>query len=71
MPDCFNLKAISDIYKISADVLLETESDGDLDAVANWALSFVFFVVGYQMVAMIWRWRIRKESYNFLFEYHV
>ena len=35
LPDCFNLKAISDIYKISADVLLETESDGDLDAVAS------------------------------------
>lgn len=35
LPDCFNLKAISDVYKISADVLLETESDGDIDAVAN------------------------------------
>ena len=33
--DCFNLKAISDVYKISADVLLETESSGDLDAVAS------------------------------------
>ncbi len=35
LPDCFNLKAISDIYNISADVLLETKSDGDVDAVAN------------------------------------
>ncbi len=35
LPDCFNLKAISDIYKISADVLLETESNGDIDAVAS------------------------------------
>ena len=35
LPDCFNLKAISDVYRISADVLLETESDGDLDAVAS------------------------------------
>lgn len=35
LPDCFNLKAISDVYKISADVLLETESDGNIDAVAN------------------------------------
>ena len=34
MPDCFNLKAISDVYKISADVLLETESSRDLDAAA-------------------------------------
>ena len=35
LPDCFNLKAISDIYKISADVLLETESNGDIETVAN------------------------------------
>lgn len=35
LPDCFNLKAISDIYKISADVLLETESDGDIEAVSS------------------------------------
>lgn len=35
LPDCFNLKAISDVYKISADVLLETESSGDLDAVSG------------------------------------
>ena len=35
LPDCFNLKAITDVYKISADVLLETESDGDIDAVAS------------------------------------
>ena len=35
LPDCFNLKAISDVYRISTDVLLETESAGDLDAVAS------------------------------------
>ena len=35
LPDCYNLKAISDIYKISVDVLLETESNGDIDTVAN------------------------------------
>lgn len=35
LPDCFNLKAISDVYNISADVLLETESDGDIDTVAR------------------------------------
>lgn len=35
LPDCFNLKAISDVYKISADVLLETNSNSDLDAVAS------------------------------------
>ena len=35
LPDCFNLKSISDIYQISADVLLETESSGDIDSVAR------------------------------------
>ncbi|MBQ9746065.1 MAG: helix-turn-helix transcriptional regulator [Clostridia bacterium] len=35
LPDLFNLKAITDLYKISADVILETESDGDIDAVAG------------------------------------
>lgn len=35
LPDCFNLKAICAVYNISVDVLLETESDGDIDAVAN------------------------------------
>ena len=35
LPDCFNLKAISDVYKISADVLLETESTVDIETVAN------------------------------------
>lgn len=35
LPDCFNLKSITDVYRISADVLLETESDGDIDAVAG------------------------------------
>ena len=34
LPDCFNLKAISDLYQISADVLLETESSGDIEAVS-------------------------------------
>ena len=27
LPDCVNLKAISDVYHLSADVLLETEID--------------------------------------------
>lgn len=35
LPDCFNLKAISEIYNISTDLLLETETNGDIDAVAN------------------------------------
>ena len=35
LPDCFNLKVISDVYNISADVLLETESDGDIAKVPN------------------------------------
>ena len=35
LPDLFNLKAVSDLYKISADVLLETESSGDIDAVGD------------------------------------
>lgn len=35
LPDCINLKAISDVYHLSADVLLETESDGDVNAVAD------------------------------------
>lgn len=34
LPDCFNLKEIGNIYKISLDSLLETESDGDLETVA-------------------------------------
>ena len=35
LPDCVNLKAISDLYHLSADVLLETESNGDVNAVAD------------------------------------
>ena len=35
LPDCFNLKSISDIYGISADILLETESSSDINAVAE------------------------------------
>lgn len=35
LPDCFNLKAIGDVYKISIDVLLETESNGDIEAVSD------------------------------------
>ncbi len=35
LPDCFNLKAISGIYNISTDLLLETEANGDIDTVAN------------------------------------
>ncbi len=35
LPDCFNLKALCDIYGLSADVLLETEFDSDIDKVAD------------------------------------
>ncbi|MBE6578698.1 MAG: helix-turn-helix transcriptional regulator [Ruminococcaceae bacterium] len=35
LPDCINLKAISDAYHLSADVLLEIESNGDVNAVAD------------------------------------
>ncbi len=35
LPDCFNLKALSDVYKISTDVLLETETNDDIEAVAS------------------------------------
>lgn len=35
LPDCFNLKSISDIYKISADILLETQSADDINAVSE------------------------------------
>lgn len=35
LPDCINLKAISELYKISADVLLETEGIADLKAVSD------------------------------------
>ena len=51
LPDCFNLKTISDVYKISADVLLETESNGDLDAVSSkieqLATEFVWSMANY------------------------
>ncbi len=51
LPDCFNLKAISDVYKISADVLLETESSGDLDTVSSkieqLATEFVWSMANY------------------------
>lgn len=35
LPDCFNLKIISDVYGLSADVLLETEHGGDVNAVSD------------------------------------
>lgn len=35
LPDCFNLKSIGDIYKVSLDVLLDTQSDCDLESVAR------------------------------------
>lgn len=40
----------------------------ELAPLANWFLSLIFFIVGYQAVAIIWRRRIRKNSYDFLFE---
>ena len=41
----------------------------ELSPIANWSLSFGFFVFGYQAIAILWRRRIRKESYDFLFEH--
>ena len=41
----------------------------ELPSIAKWILSFVLFVIGYQAVAVIWRWRIRKEKYDFWFEH--
>ena len=35
LPDCFNLKFLSDAYGVSLDILLDTESDGDIDTVAS------------------------------------
>ena len=35
LPDCFNLKAISDVYGLSADVLLDTQNGGDINSVAS------------------------------------
>lgn len=35
LPDCINLKSISDLYKVSTDVLLETENNGDLKSVSD------------------------------------
>ncbi|MBE6654846.1 MAG: helix-turn-helix transcriptional regulator [Ruminococcaceae bacterium] len=35
LPDCFNLKAISDVYSLSADVLLDTQNSGDINSVAG------------------------------------
>ncbi len=35
LPDCFNLKAISDVYSLSADVLLDTQNSGDIYSVAS------------------------------------
>lgn len=34
LPDCFNLKELSRVYRVSLDFLLETESDGDINTVA-------------------------------------
>lgn len=34
LPDCFNLKALGDVYNISLDILLETESSGDIENAA-------------------------------------
>ena len=35
LPDCFNLKSISDVYGVSADILLETQSSGDINTVSE------------------------------------
>lgn len=34
LPDCFNLKELSRVYRVSLDFLLETETDGDINTVA-------------------------------------
>lgn len=34
LPDCFNLKALGELYGVSLDILLETERSGDIDTVA-------------------------------------
>ena len=41
----------------------------ELPKIGNWILSFVLFVVGYQAIAIFYRWRIRKDRYHFLFEH--
>ena len=43
----------------------------ELSPIANWLLSFVFFVIGYQSISIVRRKNIRKEKYDFLFERHV
>ncbi|MBP3554078.1 MAG: hypothetical protein J6K63_00405 [Clostridia bacterium] len=40
----------------------------ELNPYANWGLSFVVFVIGYQAIAVIFRKHIRKNGYDFLFE---
>lgn len=35
LPDCFNLKEISDLYNISVDVLLETKLNKNIDVVSS------------------------------------
>lgn len=34
LPDCFNLKALGEVYKVSLDILLQTETAENVDAVA-------------------------------------
>ncbi len=34
LPDCFNLKSLGEVYGVSLDILLETETTRDLDAAA-------------------------------------
>lgn len=34
LPDCFNLKALADIYGLSLDILLETEGSNDIERVS-------------------------------------
>ena len=35
LPDCFNLKTIGSVYRVSLDVLLDTEADGTLEEAAR------------------------------------
>ena len=34
LPDCFNLKQLGEVYRVSLDILLETDSSDDIDAAA-------------------------------------
>lgn len=35
LPDCFNLRAVAEVYGVSLDILLDIESSGNIEAVAS------------------------------------